>query len=895
MDFAEAMESNKIIALADNQILRLIREETNRKISMDVIENWYSERDTLKKKKNSKENRQRIKELQNLIYDFMFVPEYVTIVIEADSHYERLFYKGLFLNGKKYVRTSCSASQGRMSTVVFVEEKISEKILKKMDNDRDLQKPLVPSKYNAYLGTYGSATKIVSTPKVCIIPDCHKNRKVRVNWVEETSWDRDDIIEEKEVDIDFNLFDGNGLISPKKATEWAEELGLDYLPAQWCIRAPFTKGMLSVFDFVEFAKEINNENYNIRTLYGEIFDIRDADVILTESQFKLWDSYNSYEEYESYSLKNGLSWGVSLHTPKKDKDVLELNYQFLQTLNLSDEDVVKLCEMTVKYFEGITSDNIMYTLLFLLGKNVDIEKLSQQLKYGDNYWVNALMFDHNLINDSYIREKIFDLVSARIKDACIGKIFVEGNFQVIVPDSFAFMQHACGLEVEGLLKSGEFYSRYWDDKKVDTVDAMRSPLTHISEHNIIKIKKSDTMDKWFKYYYTGMIANCQDEHTLRFSGSDYDYDIIATTSNEIMKKGVHKNQLPIVYQPPKAEKFVINQEQLYFSDLFTFGSIIGSITNKTTNIYSLLPLFDRDSTECHVLQNRLKMGCKLQSAQIDKAKIGKEVKGIPSCWDKYEKPDEENLTEIAVEEIKFNNSLLCDKHPYFFIYLYRETYKKYKNYCDGYDRLCKTMFKISLSELKNLKRRTIEQRDFLENFNKYLPVVDSPCEMNKICHYMESINFNIKAKLKRDKTCDFYRVYTMKNVAKNDLNYQKVKVVVRDLISVLKAKNTTAVQENKKDKVHDHKEIKDGLIRTAKYKLNEISSDKFEITNYLVSIFYEEFPSYNKSILFQLCGKYMVENVKQNKGGKVFIPILDENGSVNFLNQKFKIEEILVD
>ena len=894
MDFEEALLGNKVIALADNQILRLIRAETKRKISLEIIEEWYKERDFLKKQKNSIENRTRIRELQTLIYDFMYIPEYITVVVDADSHYTKLFEKGLMFNGKKYVRTSCSASQGRMSTVVFVEEEVSKIILQKMDNGRDLTKPLVPSKYNAYLGTYGSATKLVSTPRVCIIPDCFEKRTVRVNWVTEINnpFD-DDKIDVKDVEIEFNLFDGNGLISPQFAQRWAEELGLDYLPAQWCVRAPFIKGMLSVFDFVEFAKETNNENYNVKTLYGEIFDIRNADAIITESQFKLWDSYKSYEDYESNCIENGLGWGVSLQTPEFDKDVLELNYQFLQALNLSDKDVVDLCDMSVKYFEGVSSDNILYTILFLLGKHLDISKIEQYLKSSDNYWVNALMFDHNLINDPYIREKIYDSISARIKDACIGKILVEGNFQVIVPDSYAFMQHACGLQVTGLLNEGEFYSKYWTSRNVETVDAMRSPLTHISEHNIVKIVDSDEISKWFKYYYTGLVANCHDEHTLKFSGSDYDYDIIATTSNPIMINGVHKDQFPITYQPPKAEKMIINPWNLYQSDLFTFGSIIGSITNKTTNIYSLLPLFKKDSVEYEILMNRLKMGCKLQSAQIDKAKIGREVKGIPGCWVEYQKIKDEDDDDV-IEWKNLNNSLLCDKHPYFFIYLYRETHKKYRNYYNGYNKMCKVMFKMDLEQLKNLKRRTTEQRELLDNFNKYLPVVDSDCEMNRICHYMESINFNIKSKLKTDKLNDFYRVYTRELTPKNDLNYRKVLGVVQNLQRVLKVKNDTISIGNKKSMGSELKDLKNNLIKRAKEDLNEITSDVFELTNYLVEIFYKDYPSYNKSILFQLCGKHMVENVKFNKGNKVYVPIRDVDGELNFLNQKYRVELVEV-
>jgi hypothetical protein len=892
LSFEDALLTNKIVALADNEILRLIRKETNREIDLEEIENWYSERDKLKNQKNSIENRERIRELQRLIWDAMYIPEYITIVMETKADYSRLFKKGVVVNGKKYVRGSCSASQGRVSTVVFLEEQVCERVLERLDNGRDKSKKLVPSKYNAYLGTAGSATKVVSQPRVCIVPDCFKTKKVRVNWVTETEseW-LDDEIEERDVDIDFNLFDGNGLISPSMAQRWAEELGLDYLPAQWCIRASFTKGMLSVFDFVEFCSEINNKNYNVKTLYGEIVDLREVDVILTESQFKLWDSYVSYQDYEDKCRVNGLNWGISLQTPKQDKNVLEMNYQFLQTLKLSNEDVKELCRTTVEHFEGISSENIYYTLMFLMGKDLTEENIINRMISSDNYWLLALMLNHELINDSYIREKVYEKITARIKDSCMGRILVEGNFQVIVPDSFALMEHVCGLEVKGLLNEDEFYSQYWSNKNVLKVDAMRSPLTHISEHNIINIVQNEKLNKWFKYYYTGLIANCKDEHTLKFSGSDYDYDIIATTSNEIVINGVHKDQHPIVYEPPKAEKKEITAQNLYLADTFTFGSIIGAITNKTTNMYALLPLFKPESLEYSILMNRLKMGCKLQSAQIDKAKIGKKVKGIPKLWHTYLKGEEEVLLEVE-ESKEVLNSILCDKHPYFFIYLYRDTYKKYKNYYDGYEKLCRIQFGMKIEDLKKLSRKDKDQREFLDNFNKYLPVIDSDCEMNRICHYMESINFNIKKKLKISRKNDLSYLFLDENYEKNEENFEKILKIVSDLRKDLTINAKTLSLKAKGTGISNSNEMKDNLIRRARYHLNAVTSDKRELTNCLVEIFYKHRPSYNKGILFQLCGKYIVEKMKEDCEFKVKIPVKDEKGDIIYLNERYCVKEV---
>ena len=46
----------------------------------------------------------------------------------------------------------------------------------------------------------------------------------------------DDSVIEEEIDCEFNLWDGMGIISPEGAKKWAEDLELDYLPSAFCLR-----------------------------------------------------------------------------------------------------------------------------------------------------------------------------------------------------------------------------------------------------------------------------------------------------------------------------------------------------------------------------------------------------------------------------------------------------------------------------------------------------------------------------------------------------------------------------------------------------------------------------------------------------------------------------------
>lgn len=520
ISFEDCLRSGLIVSLADSQMLLSCREITGQVVDKDILESWYTERDQIKKRKNSKENRQRLKELQQKIYDMMYIPEYITVVMENIKDYERMFKKGFKFNGRTYRRFSCSASQARVSTIVFVDETIKDELKRRLDNGRDLNKPLAPSKYNAYFGLYSSATKKVTKPRFCVVPDYCEVKPVDVDFVIEKGKDEDDIIEPRTIDVEFNRFDGSGLISPQMAEQWGKDLGEDYTPCQFCIRCAFTKGMVNEFDFLEWCEEENNGNYIIKDVYGKERDLREVDVILTSGMAKLWDSWESQEDFEKCCEENGIIWGITKYAPKQDKEVLTTNYQFLQTLNLDDDMIKAVCQDTVDYIQGVSYDDIYYSLLFMMGENSNTDSVQRFMKSSDNYWLKTMILNHNLLKDKYSKEKIRDMIIRKIELACLGKLVTRGNFMCIVPDSYAFMQAIFGLKVTGLLEAGQMYSQFWNNRGVNRVDTMRSPLTHFSEHYVVDLIQNEKTEKWFRYSYSGLIVNTHDEHTMHWAGSD---------------------------------------------------------------------------------------------------------------------------------------------------------------------------------------------------------------------------------------------------------------------------------------------------------------------------------------------------------------------------------------
>lgn len=949
--FADSKKQNEIILLADNQILRTIRDVRQRTINRDKLERLIQLRDfyddppaprlrpyaamltarlncggskpgTLWAKLYRKYHApasagNERKRIQEKINRTLFQEDYVTVVMDNAAHYRFLFENGFSINGHRYRRLSCSAGQARVSTVVFCREDIITEVNRRLNNGRDRTKKFSPSKFNAYYGLAGSATLVVSEPKFIVVRDYKNTTSFMANQVIENGRNVDDTVIQKELkEVVMNRTDGMGLISYRQAKLWADELHLDYVPSQFCIRQNFIKGMLCVFPIHEFAREYGKTDEQGRCMVDTVYtgkdempvqaNLFDYDVILSESQFKLWDSFVSLEHYIQNCRQNRLYWGIALTTPKEAKHMLKLNYQFIQTLKLGQKEVEKLAQPFVDWLAGVSYRDRYYMLLFLLGVNNDEEKIRRFLSGSDAWWIKALLVNERAGHDKYIRGKIRELLKLKIRNACKGDIYVEGNFQVIVSDPFGFMQHVCGLPVTGLLKPGMAYSHYWNERSITQVDAMRSPLTYFSEHVILNLQQDPETEKWYRYCKLGIILGYHGHETVQFAGSDFDFDILATTSNRTMIDGVYRDELPIVYDAPKPEKIRFQEEDLYRADTFSFGSKIGSITNKSSNGYALLPVLEQsygiDSPQYRLVKSRLQQCCKAQSAQIDKAKIGQEVKGIPKVWITRNKlkTDQHGRTRDRHEaRTRLYNATLMDTHPYFFRYVYKDTDKKYKRHLEEYNLVCRQKFRMDFAALERLETKTAEQEALIRQFYHYCPVTISSSPMNLLCRYLESIDFEIIRRTRIPTAADVYELYKYRQIDYQDF-YEPVR---QELKQYLKELRQTAVLQNASDHAgHGFDEEKAGRFETVSDNLYErlaaVHPNPRVIVNCLIDYFYQEKPAANKDILWKTYGKYICRNLIRNKPEDEPIrfpfPAGPEDYDLTYLGYYYKLQEVSI-
>jgi hypothetical protein len=85
----DARKSNELVALADNQLLRSIRDIRNTNIDFAEFDEWCKERDEIRSSPPHILNlcRDALNIIENRIESAQFISDYVTIVVEDNKHY----------------------------------------------------------------------------------------------------------------------------------------------------------------------------------------------------------------------------------------------------------------------------------------------------------------------------------------------------------------------------------------------------------------------------------------------------------------------------------------------------------------------------------------------------------------------------------------------------------------------------------------------------------------------------------------------------------------------------------------------------------------------------------------------------------------------------------------
>ena len=866
----EAIYNKELIALAENQVIRFI-DQFNKVNSSEVYTKAKEIHKTIKIIKQlptTLKNREDINKLYIERYKTLLVNDYICVVSDSKKDFDRLNSKRSFsINGVKYKHLVGTSAGIKKGVAVYVSERVYDYLQDKIDNGRDKSKEFVPAKLEAYRSLVCSSTIPVSIPQgILVVDDCVTQFTDNVIKIDDTITDSDVPVVTYEKDYPITLIDsdGYGLISPTLSKRWAEELGEDYIPAGFCIRNAFCKGMVFTFDFQDFAEKVAKK-YIVKDIWGNEVDIRHVELILTASMLKLWDSYKSLDDYLENCRKNGYTFGITKYTPKELENERTTNYQFLQSLYLTDEDIDKLIEPTVREIKDVLGGDYRKTILFLKGTRLDLMDFDSE---ADDF-AKALMIEPRLINDPFIRNKIYNLIKKRITEAKIGSLKVRGNYSIISGDPYSLCQSIFGLEVTGLLEKGEFYNKYWNDLGVGKVACFRAPMTCHNNIRVLNLKNTEEMQYWYRYMNTVTIFNSWDTTTFALNGADKDGDIVFTTDNEIILKAIRPTDAIICVQKV-AKKKVPTKEDLLQSNKDGFGDDIGVITNHITSMFDVLSKFHEGSAEYNEVMKRIMCGQNYQQNAIDKIK-GIVSKSMPKYWYTYDS----NLSE-------FNKSIVANKKPYFFQYIYPHRRKRFLDYVRKSNRNCRFNFGMSIDELINMEDKNEEQEKYLKYYYLRLPLSIAPSVMNKICWKIESELDNIKIKF-NDTQFDYNILKS--NVIYSEDRYKAIKELYEEYSNQIQQQYVL----HKKRKI-DKDEVKMYMRILKEYFKNRaysVCNNAEELCNIIIDLCYKS--NKLKQFVWDICGDVIIQNLLKNNNYKISYPVFDEFGDIEFNGEKFSM------
>lgn len=567
-------------------------------------------------------------EINKLSTDIMVVQTFFYEVIE------QLIKNGFTYNGEKYKYFTSSAGQIRLKKTVFIKQSVWDKYEKTLMCGLTIDAinskgGINVNKFLAYLALSNSATdlwKEFDINKCIVVKDFETCVESEVDYISDITYK----IKRIKMPVPITHTDGCGMILPKLSKK------------NFMVRLPWVKGLLASFDYVKFIKEYNCSPI-VTDIYGDKWDIinDDIQIIFTESQFKMYKYYSSWDEYKTFFCEYRCQAGIC----NMEEDYFSratINYQMMQTLTrVSEKEINKIINPSLKRLYNLSRDkSTMLNVFGVVKSNKNKTSLQQ-----------ALDIYPELLQDEYCKQILRQLKKSLLKKYKAAKLDVYGKYTFLIPDLYAFCENLfLGIESPtGLLKDGEVYCKLFKQSK--KLDCLRSP--HLfAEHAIRNNVIDEDKNKWFKTdaLYTSVhdliskILQFDNDGDKSLVVADDDYIAIADRNMKLY------DVVPLYYEMKKAKPLELNSENIWQGLNAAFsGGNIGVYSNDISKIWNSKVFINGSDEEKREALDIIKLLCMENNFVIDYAKT----------LYKPTRPDNINL-----KINKFTKSKL----PHFFIY-----------------------------------------------------------------------------------------------------------------------------------------------------------------------------------------------------------------------------------
>lgn len=884
----EARRNHEIISLADSTVLRWI-DELNGVTDAEAKARSIKRRiKMLRNEPSCLENRREIRRLYTELDAVQFKPDYMCLVVDKKNDYRRACSsKGFKINGITYRRLVGTTGGVKNSTIVFVSDCLVDEIRKRIDNGRNKGMEFVPAKLEAYRALACSASIPVTDPDgVLVVDDCYTHFKDHVVVLDDGVSGEPTIVEDKEHDCELCANDGFGLISYDLAQQWSEDLKLPFTASGFCVRNAFCKGMLFPFPFREFAKKVAKQNM-LKDAWGDYRDINRIQVVLSTSMLKLWDSYHSCEDYLENCRENHYHFSVTKTCELELDEERNLNYQFIQSYDLTNDEIRELVKPTLDEIKGVMGGDWRDALLYLRGSGMRDEP--NYINSLENDYIKALMIEPEMINDPYVQNRIRYFIKKRISQAKTGVVKVRGNFQVASGDPYALCQSMFRMEVTGLLKAGEVYSRFWNDRDVKRVACFRAPMSQMANIRCMNLNVSDDCQYWYRYMKSVFITNAWDNMCAALNGEDFDADLTFSTDDRVLiDKWV--NEPVVLCVQRKCEKKVPTEKDFIESNISGFGDNIGRTTNRITTMFDVRSKFEQGSKEYDELTYRIICGQLYQQNAIDKIK-GVATTDMPQYW--YDNKvcvvkDDDNPDTI--EDKKFWSSICAWRKPYFMSYIYPAQMRDYKQYVAAARKRIKWDGFAGLDEIMQKTVKDDVDEMVIQYYLYRMPVGINSCTMNRLCWTVEDELEDFEEELKIRRKFDYDSLKS--GVEYTNSQYYGIRSIFKDYLRFARGNAIHSGNGNNNKETGADRRERIALYQESMFRnLHDKCSNDDVLCDIMLDLCKKN--SSSIAIVWELFHDTLIKRLLERHGGMVHSLVQDENGNIEYDGKRFK--DVLVD
>ncbi|CEP39742.1 hypothetical protein [Paraclostridium sordellii] len=510
--------------------------------------------------------------------EILFTDAIVKIEFEEDKD---IIDRIIEINNSKYCFYMATASDLKKSSCIFIKEEyysfgqwLKEQATGAVEYKLVEKDKVTIMKETAYQGfVFSGSQKTNIIPKVVIIEEpkyLYRGLHTVLEGVE-TAETIDNIqLVEKEIEMKLTAFDGQGVMSKNLAYRVAKDLNIEHNLSWITFRLYAGIGGKGVATAVDIEKELLriNKEYGetehlkmidgelmIRDIWNKYHKVKDVDMILNESQCKLVKHFDgNYLDNVANQVDDIFKClYVCKYNPKKlSSSNTKLNYQFVQALNLSYDELLELTKDDREHLdaslENIDSLLITCDLADIIDEN-DIDDKQSKDKFS--LMLELVKYDSSLLKDWAVQQEIQKLLKSRINKVAYGKTFLnDASYRLIIQDVQVYMNFIATRNMdtarnESCLQVGEFYSVGRPDKQRTVMG--RNPLSSSQELVKFENKKNSYIDSLNYNCASILVMNTFDATASRMSGADFDGDIACSIVDDTIYNAVVELDTPLFF------------------------------------------------------------------------------------------------------------------------------------------------------------------------------------------------------------------------------------------------------------------------------------------------------------------------------------------------------------